>query len=180
MTCGIHLIWTTYGTWLPGDSRGHWSSLFDLYGNIIEKGGKLNLPDSATRKRALDNMLEPPKYLDAEEIEIVANELSRHVGEPPAPPAWAVTIESNHMHLLVGPVEEDLKQFAGRIKGRTSSEVGAMAKNRDRERVWTSGYWKVFLYDAEAVRAVKDYIDAHNIRRGLPAEPYSWIKPIDI
>jgi hypothetical protein len=33
----------------------------------------------------------------------------------------------------------------------------------------------VFLSSAEAVEAVKKYIDAHNLRRGLPAEPFPWI-----
>ena len=53
MTHGIHLIWTTHGTWLPGDRRGHWSPLFNLYGNIRERGGKLNLPDTGERLESL-------------------------------------------------------------------------------------------------------------------------------
>ena len=179
MTCGIHLIWTTYGTWLPGDDRGHWSALFDLYGGILERGGKLNVPDSITRRRAVATMTEPPKRLDPKEIATVAGELSRHVGGP-RPPVWAAAIEPNHVHLLVGPVEEDLERFVGRLKGRTSSEVGALPGNAGRERVWTSGYWKVFLFDDAGVRAVKDYIDAHNVRHGLPPEPYEWITPVDI
>jgi hypothetical protein len=36
----------------------------------------------------------------------------------------------------------------------------------------------VFLFDDIGVTAVKRYIDAHNIRRGLPAEPYPWISQI--
>lgn len=39
-TIGIHLVWTSYGTWLPGDDRGHWSPLFDFYGHLVERGGK--------------------------------------------------------------------------------------------------------------------------------------------
>jgi hypothetical protein len=174
MTLGIHLIWTTYGTWLPGDDRGHWSALFDLYGSIRERGGKLNIPDPETRIRAKSRMTETPKWLSPEEIAIVAEELGILLS-PPNPPCWAATIESNHIHLLVGPVTEDIAPYAGRLKGRTSSEVGALSRNAGRERVWTSGYWKVFLFDEIAVTAVKRYIDTHNTRRGLPAEPYSWI-----
>lgn len=184
MTCGIHLVWTTYGTWLPGDRRGHWSPLFDLYGGIRDRGGKLNLPDAVTHRRAAELMKEPPKWLDPDEIATVADELSRHVAVPPVPawppvPAvWAAAIEPNHVHLLVGPVRENLARFVGRIKGRTSSAVGALPRNADRARVWTDGYWKVFLFDEEGIVAVKRYIDAHNVRRGLAAEPFPWIAHI--
>src|SRR5207253_6365078 len=119
-------------------------------------------------------MTEPLKRLDPEEIAVVADELSRHVGAAPGPPAWAAAVEANHVHLLVGPVEEDLERFVGRVKGRTSSAVGALPRNPDRKRVWTKGYWKVFLFDDIGLRAVKEYIDAHNVRRGLPADPYPW------
>src|SRR5262249_55240466 len=127
MTRGIHLIWTTYGSWLPGDDRGHWSALFDLYGGIIKRGGKLNKPDNVTRPRARRLMAGSPKLLVAEEIATVAAELAQHVA-PHGPPAWAAAIEANHVHLLVGPLTEDVKLFAGRIKGRTSSAVGALPR----------------------------------------------------
>ena len=179
MTCGIHLIWTTYGTWLPGDDRGHWSALFDLYGSIRERGGKLNAPDDTTRTRVLGQLSEPPKRLDADEIAVIAEELRRHVA-PAGPKAWAVAIEPNHVHLLIGPVDETLSKFAGRIKGRTSSVVGALPKNGGRERVWTSGFWKVFLFDDTGVTAVREYIEAHNVRRRLSAAPYPWIVPADL
>jgi hypothetical protein len=176
MTCGIHLIWTTYGTWLPGDDRGHWSALFDLYGHIRERGGRLNVPDAETRTFVRSRMTEPPKWLTPEEIAVVAAEFGVQMG-PPHPPAWAAAIEPNHVHLLVGPVAEDIARYAGRLKGRTSSAVGDLPANASRRRVWTSGYWKVFLFDEEGVVAVKQYIDAHNLRRGLPAEPFPWITP---
>jgi REP element-mobilizing transposase RayT len=179
MICGIHLIWTTYGTWLPGDCRGHWSALFDAYGNIVEQGGKLNMADAVTRERARQLMTESPKLLNSDEIVTVATEIGRHVA-PHGPPAWAAAIEPNHVHLLVGPLTEDVQVYVGRLKGRTSSEVGKLTPNAHRERVWTSGYWKVFLFDLDAVVAVTSYIESHNLRNGLPAAPYPWIAPIPI
>ena len=174
MTCGIHIIWTTYGTWMPGDERGHWSPLFDFYGDVLVRGGKLNPPDSMTRQRAQERMPEAPKWLSSEEMTVIADELANHI-TPPNPPAWAAAIEANHVHLLVGPVKEDISRFAGRLKGRTSSVVGAMPANADRNRVWTSGYWKVYLFNEIAVGAVQHYIENHNLRRGLAAAPYPWI-----
>jgi REP element-mobilizing transposase RayT len=88
--------------------------------------------------------------------------------------AWAAAIEPNHVHLLLGPVDEDIARVIGRLKGTSSSAVGLLPRNRHRTRVWTAGYWKVFLFDELAVAVVKAYIDAHNVRRGLPAEPFGW------
>lgn len=186
-TVGIHLIWTTYGTWLPGDSRSHWSPLFDHYRQIRERGGKLNPADLTTRDIARERMRESPKFLTEAEIEIVADSLSRlvcHPGvpvqEPRLPCVYAAAIEANHVHLLLGPLEELIAVVAGRLKGRTSSDVLALESNRGRERTWTAKYWKVFLFDALALDAVKKYIEEHNLRRGLPAAPYPWICPVEV
>ena len=37
---------------------------------------------------------------------------------------------------------------------------------------------KVFLFDDEAVRAVADYVAAHNVRRGLAAARFAWVTPL--
>jgi hypothetical protein len=181
-TLAVHLIWTTYMTWPPGDPRGHWGPLFDMYGRIRERGGQFHFPDPETRRRAAELAKEAPKFLNASEAGIVGAAIGKLVRitpeaiERPAPPlAWAAAIETNHVHLLLGPIEEDIQKCVGRIKGTSSSDVLDLEENQDRKRVWTSGYWKVFLFDELAVATVKEYIGAHNVRRGAPCEPYSWI-----
>ena len=71
--CHTHVIWTTYMTWPPGDDRGHWSPLFDLYGHLIEQGHRLNLPDPVTRSRASEWAREPPRVLTPSDRRIVAD-----------------------------------------------------------------------------------------------------------
>ena len=186
-TVGIHLIWTTYGTWLPGDDRGHWSPLFDFYDHLIERGGKLNRPDLVTHERAIERMKESPKTLSEIEMTTAAETLGALVqwpGKTPVNPdlpfIYAAAIESTHVHLLLAPVQEAIGTVAGRFKGKTSSDILALPHNHGRERTWTAKYWKVFLFDALALETVKSYIAEHNIRRGLPASPFPWISPIHI
>ncbi len=183
-TRGIHLIWTGYGTWLPGDPRGHWSPLFNLYGKLRERGHKLNVPDTVTHHRAKALMKEPRKVLSPCEIAVVARVIGAQVapGVPGAkyPPmeglrVHAATIEPTHVHLLIGPIGEDIAAVAGKLKSRTSSAVLAMPENAGRKRTWTAGYWKVFLFDDEALGAVRQYIAEHNARRRLAEDPYEWI-----
>src|SRR5687767_282051 len=149
-TRGIHYIWTTYMTWPPGDPRGHWSALFDFYGHLIERGHKLNLPHATTYKRAHDIAKESPFLLMPTEMTAVTDVIGTLISPPLAaghfgarPPAYAFAIENNHVHLLTGPIQEHLSSFIGRVKGMTRSAVLQFPQNENRQRVWTSGYWKV-------------------------------------
>jgi REP element-mobilizing transposase RayT len=180
---GVHWVWSTYGTWLPGDARGHWSPLFDLYGRIVDRGGKLNMPDEVSVRRALTLCKEPPKVLDQAEQRIVARaigKLIRPLGDVDAedgrPVAWAAAVEATHVHLLTSVPRETFASFVGRLKGTSSSAV--LAEFPGRERTWASGYWKVYLDDMIGIEAVGEYIDAHNERKGLAAKPYEWISPV--
>jgi hypothetical protein len=196
----MHLVWTTYGTWLPGDPAkpGHWSPLFDVYGRLIRAGHRINLPDATTYDHARSLMKEEPKVLGAEERRIVAHILGSHIAPalagvnaaqslaprslPESPRevvrAFACAIEPTHVHLLVGPVREDIGRFVGRLKGTTSSALLQHPNNWGRNRIWTNGYWKVFLFDMEPLMIVQPYIESHNTRAGRPASPYSWLTPI--
>jgi len=91
---------------------------------------------------------------------------------------FAAAIEPTHVHLLLGPLREEIGRFVGRLKGSSSSAARRHPANRDRRRIWASGYWKVFLFDDDAVRAVADYIAARNVRRGFPAARFAWVTPL--
>jgi hypothetical protein len=188
-TRGIHIVWMTCGTWPPGDSGkpGHWSPLFDLYGRLKRAGDRTNPPDAMTYEHARSLMKEPAKVLRADEIDIVAGALGEYLGpgmdrEPtpgkPGAMCYAAAIEPTHVHLLLGPVREDIGRFVGRLKGSSSSAARKHPANRDRRRTWASGYWKVFLFDDDAVGAVADYVAAHNTRRGLAAARLAWVTPL--
>jgi REP element-mobilizing transposase RayT len=147
---------------------------------LIDQGHKLNLPDPTTSAVAAGIAKEPPKILSPVERDIVAatiGEVLRTQMEPGAR-IHAGAIEDNHTHLLLGPLDEPIDRVVGRLKGRTSSAVIAAGIEPARQRTWTAGYWKVFLFELDAVPVVVEYISDHNRRRGLPAAPYDWITPI--
>src|SRR5262245_37347742 len=169
----LHVIWTTYLTWPPGDSRGHWSALFDLYGQVKIRGGQLNGSDAITKEFALSIAKESPKLLTTHEQSIVADILGTHLSQTPK--CHAAAIETNHVHLLIDVPTEPIDRCIGRLKGTSSSAVGKLSANAGRRRTWTSGYWKVFIDDQTAFDAIREYIENHNVRRGLPPTPYDWI-----
>ncbi|HTL29340.1 MAG TPA: transposase [Tepidisphaeraceae bacterium] len=178
-TVAIHAIWTTYLTWPPGDPRGHWSALFDLYGRLIERGHKLNLPDRETHRRSLELAKESERVLTPGDQEIVASTIERVLRDDfeGRVSVYAGAIERTHVHLLFGDTTIPIDRLVGKIKSRTSSAVIASGSERNRTRTWTTGYWKVFFFDLLAIPTVQNYIELHNERRGLPRVPYCWVKP---
>lgn len=177
--CPIHVIWTTYMTWPPGDARGHWSPLFDFYGHLVKQGHKLNLPNQTTLSRATALAKEPPRVLTPDDQRIVADTIGDVLRTQMESTAKIVAgaVERTHVHLLLGPFDEHIDRVVGRLKGRTSSAVVSAGSEPNRRRTWTAGFWKVFLFDWRSVGPVSRYIEAHNERRGLPPAPYDWITP---
>lgn len=180
-TTGIHAIWTTYGTWPPGDARGHWSALFDFYGHVLQRGQQLNPPDTVTLTRATKSMREPEKVLNEEEIQLVAETLGDYLAPGMPDETWrihAAAIERTHVHLLFGPLNDPVGQVVGRIKSRTSSVLLELPVNQPRRRIWGTGYWKVFLFDDHAMAAVAKYINAHGGQRASRAVPVPWVESL--
>lgn len=179
MRCCFHVIWTSYGTWLPGDDREHWSPLFDMYGRLVRGGRQLNLPDATTRSVAESRLVEAPRMLNEDDQSIVATTIGDVLRSQMESTAliYAAAVESTHVHLLLGPLNEAIDRVVGRFKGRASSEVIARGSDPARTRTWTTGFWKVFLWDRDGLATVAEYIEQHNLRRGLPRHPYDWITP---
>jgi REP element-mobilizing transposase RayT len=176
-TVAIHAIWTTYLTWPPGDPRGHWSPLFDFYGHLIDQGHKLNLPDPITVQYATAQTKETERVLTPEDQQIVADMIGLILREDleGRVAAYASAIERTHTHLLLSNCDSDIDKVIGRIKGKTSSAVIKNGSEPWRERTWTTGFWKVFVYDVTTLPHIQVYIENHNKRRGLSPAPYPWI-----
>ena len=124
-------------------------------------------------------MREPEKVLNEEEIQLVAQTISDYIAPGMPGETWrihAAASERTHVHLLFGPLDDPIGEVVGRIKSRTSSALLKLPVNQDRRRIWTTGYWKVFLFDDDAVSQVAKYINAHNDRRASPAGPWSWVE----
>ena len=52
------ITWTTYGTWLPGDERGHWSDAWDEQLGYIEPH-MLHEGDPVRKRMAKERQVHP-------------------------------------------------------------------------------------------------------------------------
>lgn len=154
-----HLVWTTYGTWLPGDARG-W----------VQSGVQgVQPPDSVRENGARAAMSQDAVTLSESQREIVARTIRDHCGIRD----WtlhAVNVRSNHIHVVVSadcPASDAVSQFKAWSSRRLSDAAGLrdpVARKAGRRRWFTEGAnWKLIEteeYLENAVRYVQDGQDA--------------------
>src|SRR5688572_29653617 len=118
---GYHLVKTTYGMWLPGDTRGHWSTAWDEQIGYYEPH-HLHASDSIRERMAIERMKYPPTRLSAQMIDAVASAVEECARDS----VWqvaAATIESTHMHLLLTYSKRDIDRTAKWIAQMTTKFV---------------------------------------------------------
>src|SRR3954451_7591216 len=102
-TLGIHWAATTHGTWLHGDPRGSW------------RNGRMIGADLYLQAEIRARMSNVAVVLDQFERGMVALEFRTIVRERNYT-VWAATIQSTHMHLVFGPLNENLDTVIARLK----------------------------------------------------------------
>lgn len=129
-----HLIWTTYGTWLPGDARG-WI-----------KSGVLGIqePEPALEQRARDMMVESEVRLTPEQRAAVEQTIRKHCQIR----HWilhAVNVRSNHVHVVVTcpsggeKARDELKLWGSRCLSDLAGLTTPVARKAGRRHWWTEG-----------------------------------------
>ncbi len=172
-TIGYHIVKTAYGLWLPGDERGSWSAAWDDQIGFIEPH-MLHPGDPVRKRMATERMIHPPVRLGCEMIAVVVKVLDACQQASPWSIA-AVSIEHTHLHLLMTYNPRDLD---GTIKWMTQRMTRAIHEcTAHAGPVWARSKWRAFIFDQPQWANTMQYIEAHNVRRGLPPRPYPFITP---
>src|SRR5262245_35584215 len=142
---GFFLTWVTYGTWLPGDSRG-W----------VEYRQGWQLPDPSRELEARAKLTEDACLLTPEQRRSV----ERQIAETCAHRSWvlhAVNCRSNHVHVVVSAnvdnprkIRIDLKAWATRTLKETYDQ--------ERENWWAERGSIRFLNNEEGLEAATLYV----------------------
>ncbi len=120
------ITWTTYGTWLPGDSRG-WRKA---------KHGE-QTPQPLLEQWCRDQLKETPVVLTAEQRRKVEEVCCRHA----AIRGWAlhaVSARSNHVHLAVTADEAPIK-VRDQFKANATRVLREPPNEITHEKIWTRG-----------------------------------------
>ena len=151
-----HITWTTYGTWLSGDTRG-W----------VKSGvGGIQGSDPVLEQHAREEMAEPAVILSAEQREIVDATIRRHCDIR----GWelhAVNVRTNHVHLVVtgnrgaDEMMNELKAWCSRKLSDHAGLTKAVARKAGRRHWFTEhGSTKPIFDDAYLQNAIQYVLEA--------------------
>ena len=149
-----HLIWTTYGTWLPGDERG-W---------MRKREPAVQPPDPELLRTCREAMREDIVLLDNEQRQIVADTIAAHCRIR----GWellALAVKANHVHVVVeadrdgDDVRDQFKAWCSRRLSDRAGLTAAQTKTGGRRRWFTEGAYVRRIEGDEYLREAITYVE---------------------
>ncbi|MDZ4817448.1 MAG: transposase [Planctomycetota bacterium] len=190
-----HIIFGTYGFWLPNDPRGSWSDFvgsWELYryGSATKTTETQSLAyiehDSASRKAAKQSLKYPPVLFNGIQARAVARGFARYV-ERTGLRIWACAILPDHVHLVTEGTKIPIKHLVIQLKGDATEQLM-------RERIhpmtpwqtpgsrvpkcWARGEWKVYLDEEDEVYRAIEYVKNNPVKEGKKQQAWSFAQPL--
>jgi REP element-mobilizing transposase RayT len=142
---GFMATWTTYGTWLQGDKKGYVKDAI-----ILEANPELEKSNKELLKR---EQVKIPKRLR----EAVKNAILKE-SEDIRQKVYAITVCSNHIHIVVESIGKRCGYSVGRFKKAATKELRKYGFN---DKVWTKGFDKRYCYDEQEIEKKIKYVQRH-------------------
>jgi hypothetical protein len=136
----LHITWTTYGTWLPGDQRGYVSNTLQENRRYARRENRVGRPyakDSAiTRQRAAALQKYPTAFLTPQLALVVAQELVKAATKR----HWHIAraaIMAAHAHVVIMKCPADGPAVRRILKGTTQARLNKVVRRP--QKWWTQG-----------------------------------------
>ncbi len=194
---GWHLIFSTYGFWLPNDPRGSGSTRVRGQ-HIYAAGGEAtkvhtrqsvaNRPHDVGLRRMAKAAL---KYPAVELTGVQARAVGRGIGAICPKTELAVhacAILPDYVHLVVGKHPFDGDELIACLKRAATRWMNHECLHPLREfpradgrlpRPWAAGGWNVMLFALEQMRAAIRYVEENPVRAGLKRQRWSFVVPYE-
>jgi hypothetical protein len=155
----LHITWTCYGTWLPGDERGHVSTTFDPRTGYSPRqnvpGTDYTAGDPRAKVQARTLQKQPTVWLTPAQAfrvaeTLVAAAMARGWFIPRA------AVMPNHVHVVAWDCPNDGPAVRRVLKGTTQA---ALSEFTGQGRTWwTTGGSDRYKNDAQAVENAVNYV----------------------
>jgi REP element-mobilizing transposase RayT len=156
----LHITWTTYATWLPGDARGYVGHTLDNPGDWQPRQNIPGTPYAEDHERTRDNAKELQKWAAARLTPELARIVAEELLNATAKRSWSIiraAIMAQHCHVLVTDCPPDGPEVRRILKGTTQAALSrAVGAPR---RWWTAGGSDRHKNDWLAIETCSKYIE---------------------
>jgi REP element-mobilizing transposase RayT len=189
-----HVIFSTYGFWLPNDPRGSgssavWAKHLRRFGpptKVATRRSVAAVPhDRLQRRAAKAALLHPAIHFNGRQALSVSQGIAE-VATNWQLPIYAAALMPDHVHLVIARRKLRAEDWVGHFKRAASKQLRAderhpFANQADaRGRLpscWAGGGWKVYLHTAVEILRAVDYVEQNPVRAGLREQPWSFVTP---
>ncbi len=195
MVRAYHVIFSTYGFWLPNDPRGSGSdcvaaSHLRHFGPATKVQTKQSVAhhyhDCAVRRAAKEQLKYPPVIFDGIQARAVARGFAQVLQEYDHS-VYACAILPEHVHLVIGRHAQTIERIVAHLKRGATLRLfeedrhPLMRYRGPRGSVpspWSKRTgWTVYLDDDQSVRHRIKYVQANPLKEGKPLQRWSFVKP---
>jgi REP element-mobilizing transposase RayT len=191
MIHGYHVIWGTYGFWLPNDPRGSWSDFvysWELarFGRATKSMDRVGVEPQAYaswRSAARQALRYPPVTLSGHQALAVGQGFGRFARKSGLV-VWACSILPEHVHLVLARHRYKIEQAANLLKGEATRQLLEMNEHpmkrfqhsqEDRlPSVWGE---KVYLDSEDAIENAIRYVEENPERENKPRQHWDFVTP---
>jgi len=193
MVHGYHVIWGTYGFWLPNDPRGSWSEFvaswelakFGLTTRSPERRDLERKQWEAWRSAAGAALKFPAVHLNGLQARAVGTGFGAGVRKSGFT-IWACSILPQHIHMVIARHKYKVEQICNLLKGEATKQLKSAALHPQAQyqaedgkfpSMWGEKQWKVFLEDDRAIETAIRYVAENPIKEHKAAQDWSFVTP---
>jgi REP element-mobilizing transposase RayT len=197
MVYASHVIFTTYGFWLPNDPRGSWSDFVGAW-ELFRFGPATKVdttrsvaaaPHNRELRLAAKQALKYPEvHFTGVQAKTVARGFRDSI-ERGKVRVWACCILPEHVHMVIARHTADVEWIGNLLKGAATRELREhkmhpfepfASANGKVPMCWARKLWKVFLDSDEAIRRAIKYVEDNPVKEGKRRQRWSFVKPYPV
>lgn len=193
MLHGFHVIFCAYGFWLPNDPRGSWSDWvrrwellrFGPATKVSTRRSVAGAPhDFEVRQAAKRALSYPEVRFTGRQALSIANGF-RTVVEEGTYAVFACSILPQHVHLILGRHERDVRRIVGHFKARATQQLAMdrlhpLSEYRQADGTvpspWASKGWAVYIFSEQHLREAIRYVEDNPLKEGKRRQKWSFVR----
>jgi len=191
MVRAYHVIFSTYGFWLPNDPRGSWSDYVRSW-EVFRHGPatKTHLRrshardehDRRKRRAAKRSLRYPPVKFTGRQAVSVAQGFRNAIARS-GYRFGACAILPEHVHAVIARCDHDIRKVVGQLKGEATKQLKRDALHPFGHLAappspWVRRGWNVFLDSDEAIGCAIRYVEQNPVKEGKPPQKWSFVVPL--